>query len=89
VDPNRVELIIAILERYLNLNLSFYDLFINIPGEFKFMDSGLDLAIAAGILSAYKTSLQTKYFCEKFLYLEKSQNPNFTIKEKRKQTHFL
>ncbi len=53
VDWNRVELIIAILERYLKLKLNFYDIFINIPWEFKFLDSWLDLAIAWWILSAY------------------------------------
>ncbi len=57
VDSSRVEMIIAILERYLNINLEFFDVFINIPGEFKFYDSWLDLAIAAGIYSAYKNKI--------------------------------
>ena len=54
IDSSRIELIIAILERYLNINLWFFDIFVNVPGEFKFQDAGLDLAIAIGILSAYK-----------------------------------
>jgi len=54
IDANRIELIIAILERYLNINLGFFDIFVNIPWEFKFQDAWLDLAIAAGLLSAYK-----------------------------------
>ena len=57
VDSSRVEMIIAILERYLNINLEFFDVFINIPWEFKFYDSWLDLAIAAGIYSAYKNKV--------------------------------
>lgn len=54
VDNSRVEMIIAILERYLKIDLWFLDIFVNIPWEFKFYDSGLDLAIAVWILSAYK-----------------------------------
>ena len=54
IDSNRIELIIAILERYLNINLGFFDIFVNVPWEFKFQDAWLDLAIAVWILSAYK-----------------------------------
>ena len=54
VDNNRLYLIVAILERYLNLNLEFLDVFVNLPGEFKFYDSWLDLAVAIGIYSQYK-----------------------------------
>ncbi|MBP7061747.1 hypothetical protein KA037_06270 [Patescibacteria group bacterium] len=46
VDSKRVDLVIAILERYLKINLGFFDIFVNVPGEFDFRDSGLDLAIA-------------------------------------------
>jgi len=54
VDSWRLEMIIAVLERYMWVNLWFVDIFVNIPGEFKFFDSWLDLAIAMGILSAYE-----------------------------------
>jgi DNA repair protein RadA/Sms len=54
VDNSRVEMVIAILEKYLKINLDMFDIFINIPWEFKFYDSGLDLAIAVWIYSAYK-----------------------------------
>lgn len=57
VDSSRVEMIIAILEKYLNINLEFFDVFINIPWEFKFYDSWLDLAIATSIYSAYKNKV--------------------------------
>jgi DNA repair protein RadA/Sms len=53
IDNARLEMIIAILERYLNLNLGFMDIYINVPWEFKFFDSWLDLALAMWILSAY------------------------------------
>ncbi len=60
VDGKRVDLIIAILERYLKANLWWFDVFVNIPGEFTFKDSGLDLAIAAGIYSQFKNKVVDK-----------------------------
>jgi len=53
VDAKRVDLVIAILERYLKINLGLFDIFVNIPGEFDFRDSGIDLAIAVWIYSQY------------------------------------
>ncbi len=54
VDPKRVQLIIAILEKYCKCRLYQFDIFVNIPWEFNFYDSGVDLAIAASIYSQYK-----------------------------------
>lgn len=54
IENNRLTLIVAILEKYLKLHLGAVDLFINIPWEFVFRDSGLDLAVAAAIYSQYK-----------------------------------
>jgi len=60
VSAKRVDLVVAILERYLKLNLSLFDIFVNIPWEFSFLDSGLDLAIAAGIYSQYTNKIASK-----------------------------
>ena len=54
IENNRLTLLVAILEKYLKLKLGAVDIFINIPGEFVFRDSGLDLAVAAAIYSQYK-----------------------------------
>lgn len=53
VNAKRVDMIIAILQKYLWLKLYMYNIYINIPGEFTFYDSWLDLAIAVAILSQY------------------------------------
>lgn len=60
VDGKRVDLILAILERYLKANLGWFDVFVNIPWEFSFKDSWLDLAIAAGIYSQFKNKVVDK-----------------------------
>ncbi len=53
VDHKRVDLIIAIMQRYLGYKLHQYDIFVNIPGELRLHDSGIDLAIMAAIRSQY------------------------------------
>lgn len=54
INTNRLDMIIAIVEKYSGINLSFSDVYINIPGEIEFLDSGIDLAIAAGLYMQYK-----------------------------------
>ena len=83
VDSNRVELIIAILERYLDLKLGYYDIFINIPWEFKFSDAWLDLAIAAWILSAYKNKPTDKVFIWEISLSWKINKSKFHDKRKK------
>lgn len=61
IDSNRLSLITAILERYLKLKLGLFDIYVNIPGEFSFRDSGLDLAIAAALYSQYKNTPINKH----------------------------
>ncbi len=57
IDSSRLDLVVAILERYLNIKLGYFDIFVNIPGEFRFYDSWLDLAIAAAIYGQYKNKI--------------------------------
>lgn len=57
VNSKRVDMIIAILEKYLNCKLAQYNIFVNIPGEFHLNDSGLDLAIAMAIYSGYNNDI--------------------------------
>lgn len=53
ISQLRLDIIVAILEKYLNLKLSNYDIFVNIPFWFKFNDVWLDLALAFWIYWQY------------------------------------
>ncbi len=55
-DIKRLNLILAVLEKRMNLRLSDKDVFLNIAGGMKILDSALDLAVAAAILSSYTDS---------------------------------
>lgn len=61
VDNARLNLVIAICEKYLGQKLGMFDVYVNVPGEFKFTDSGLDLALAAAITSQYDNKLIDKH----------------------------
>lgn len=54
IDSSRLNLIIAVVEKYLHLSIGYFDVYVNIPGEFSFRDNGLDLAVAAAIYSQFK-----------------------------------
>lgn len=53
-DLNRLQLIIAVLQKRANLNLSNQDVFVNIAGGIKINDTGVDLAVALAIASSLK-----------------------------------
>ena len=53
IDQKQVLLIAAILEKYLQIKLSSYDLFFKVSGGFKIKDNSADLAIALSLLSNY------------------------------------
>jgi DNA repair protein RadA/Sms len=54
IDLNRLNLLIAMLERRTKLNLSDKDVYINIVGGLKITDPGIDLAVCMAIGSADK-----------------------------------
>ena len=53
MDPKRVMLIAAILEKYLQIRLSAHDIFFKVGGGFKIKESAADLGIALALLSSY------------------------------------
>ncbi|MBU4387143.1 DNA repair protein RadA [Candidatus Dependentiae bacterium] len=53
IDPKRVILIAAILEKYLHIKFSTQDIFFKISGGFKVKTTSCDLGIALSLLSSY------------------------------------
>lgn len=53
-DYNRVNLIMAVLEKRAGLSLSNYDAYVNVVGGIKIQEPALDLAIAVAIASSMK-----------------------------------
>ncbi|MCB4755266.1 MAG: DNA repair protein RadA, partial [Sulfurovum sp.] len=53
-DNNRLGMLLALLEKKLDLPLGTYDVFINIGGGIKVTEPSADLAIIAAILSSYR-----------------------------------
>jgi DNA repair protein RadA/Sms len=53
-DNNRLNMLLALLEKKLDLPLGTYDVFVNISGGIKVTEPSADLAIIAAILSSYR-----------------------------------
>lgn len=53
LDPKRVVLVAAILEKYLRIKFSMHDIFFKVSGGFKIKESSTDLGIALALLSSY------------------------------------
>ncbi len=53
-DNNRLNMLLALLERKLQIPLSGYDVFINITGGIKITETSADLAVLAAILSSFR-----------------------------------
>ncbi len=59
-DNNRLNMLLALLERKLEIPLSGYDVFINITGGIKINETSADLAILAAILSSFRNRAISK-----------------------------
>ena len=53
-DNNRLNMLLALLERKLEIPLNSYDVFINITGGIKINETSADLAILAAIISSFR-----------------------------------
>lgn len=62
-DLNRLQLIIAVLQKRANIDLSNQDVFVNIAGGFKIKDTGVDLAVALAIASSLKNLKTEEKVC--------------------------
>ena len=54
IDYNRVNLLMAVLEKRLNLQLSGYDAYVNVAGGIRLNEPAIDLALVMAIISSYK-----------------------------------
>lgn len=55
VDFNRVNLLLAVLEKRLGIQLGFCDAYVNVAGGMRVGEPALDLAIVTALLSSYKS----------------------------------
>jgi len=53
-DNNRLNMLLALLERKLEIPLNQYDVFVNISGGIKITETAADLAILAAIISSFR-----------------------------------
>ena len=54
VDYNRVNLLMAVIEKRLGVSLAGCDAYVNVAGGMKISEPGIDLAIVLALLSSYK-----------------------------------
>lgn len=54
LDYNRVVMLLAVLEKRCNLQLSNYDTYVNIAGGLKIIEPALDISVIASVWSSYK-----------------------------------
>ncbi len=54
IDYNRLQLIVAILQKHLNIPLGTFDIFVNVSGGLKVSEPAADLAVAMALISSFK-----------------------------------
>lgn len=59
-DNNRLNMLLALLERKLEIPLSGYDVFINVTGGIKITETSADLAVLAAIISSFRDRVISK-----------------------------
>lgn len=63
-DYNRVNLLMAVIEKRLGIHMGGYDAYINVAGGMKINEPALDLGIVAAILSSYRNqAFDSKTVC--------------------------
>lgn len=55
VDANRVNLLMAVIEKRLGIQLGYCDAYVNIAGGMRVGEPALDLAVVTAVLSSYKS----------------------------------
>lgn len=55
IDNNRLAMLVAVIEKYFGINLSFHDIYVNVVGGIKLISRESDLCILASILSSLRS----------------------------------
>jgi len=55
-EPKRLAVILAVIERYLGVELRQHDVFLNLAGGMRTRDPSLDLAVAASVVSGFRNA---------------------------------
>ena len=55
LDPNRVALLLAVIEKHLGLHISQDDVYLNVAGGLSLRETATDLGVAAAVVSSYKS----------------------------------
>ena len=53
-DINRLQLLIAVIQKHLHINMSDHDVYINVVGGYRLNDPASDLAVIMAIISSFK-----------------------------------
>lgn len=61
VDYNRVNLLIAVLEKRVGINFANYDSYVNLTGGIKVAEPSLDVSIICAVVSSYKNKAINPY----------------------------
>ncbi len=88
-DGNRLNMLLALLEKKLDLPLGTYDIYINIVGGIKVTETSADLAVIAAILSSFRDrelSSKTLFLGEVSLTGEIRDVPNLLQRLKEAKT---
>lgn len=62
-DLNRLQLLVAVLQKHVGLNLSNQDVFVNVVGGFKLQETAADLSLALSIVSSYRKIVMPTELC--------------------------
>jgi DNA repair protein RadA/Sms len=88
-DTNRLNMLLALLEKKLDLPLGTYDIFINIAGGIRINEPSADLAVVAAILSSFRDrelSAKSVFIGEVSLTGEIRDVPNLLQRVKEAET---
>lgn len=56
LERNRLQVIVAVLEKHLQMDFSRYDIYVNVAGGFRVIEPAIDLAVTAALISSHLNS---------------------------------